>query len=173
VGSRLSRINKRWAKNPASARPVRLCLSTPGELVASVAERFVCCPLGSRSPNRKKPAMPSRSKRHHYVTRAYLEGFLDPNQYQLWCWLRKKDKPFRALPEKIACEKDYYSFRNPNNTWNDTAERFFADQIENPGLPVLKRLAAGKTMLTWPQRRAFSLLLALQELGTFLSYTGG
>ena len=107
--------------------------------------------------------MPPRPKRHHYVTRAYLEGFLEPSHTQLYCWRRHRTEPFRSRPDEIAFERNYYSFRNPDGTWNDRAETFFAERIEAPGLPVLRRLASGNTRLNWDERNTLSLLLALQE----------
>ena len=82
----------------------------------------------------------TRTKKQHYVTRAYLEGFLQPREDQLFCMMRRR-APFRARPDEIAFEKNYYSFKRSDGTWNDSAETFFATSIEDPGLPVLKRLA--------------------------------
>lgn len=104
-----------------------------------------------------------RPKKQHYVTKAYLEGFLQPGEGQLFCLMRHRAKSFRARPDEIAFEKNYYSFKMPDGTWNDGAEKFFADKIENPGLPVLKKLAEGRTRLNLFERNNLALLLAVQE----------
>jgi len=45
-------------------------------------------------------------KHHHYVQRAYLEGFVDPDyerrrESYLWAYMPEKS-PFRQKPERIA-----------------------------------------------------------------------
>jgi len=104
-----------------------------------------------------------RPKRHHYVTKAYLDGFLEKNEEQLFCLLRHRLTSFRSLPEKIAFERNYYAFKNKDGSWNDGAERFFAEKIEEPGLPILKKLAAGRTRINWSERNNLAMLLAVQE----------
>ncbi len=104
-----------------------------------------------------------RVKKQHYVTRAYLEGFLEPNEEQLFCWTRHRDLSFRAKPVEVAFQKNYYSFKRKNGSWNDGAEKFFADKVETPGLVVLKKLLAGKTRLNWGERNTLAILLAIQE----------
>jgi hypothetical protein len=104
-----------------------------------------------------------RPKRHHYVTKSYLDGFLEPGQDQLYCWGRRKEGRFQACPDELAFIKNYYSFRGPDGEWNDTAEIAVANDVEAPGLKVLQKLAAGKTRLNWDERFDLSLLLAVQE----------
>jgi Protein of unknown function (DUF4238) len=104
-----------------------------------------------------------RSKRHHTVTRAYLDGFLESGQKQLYCWARNRAKPFRATPDGLAFERNYHSVKRPDGTWDDFPEQFIANHIEGPGLPVLRRLSEGSTDITWEERSAFALLLSLQQ----------
>jgi hypothetical protein len=104
-----------------------------------------------------------RPKKHHYVTKAYLDGFLESGQEQLFCRMRRKDMGFRAKPDEIAFQKNYYSFKRKDGTWNDAAENFFANKIETPGLAVLKKLVAGNTRLKWDERNSLAMLLSIQE----------
>jgi len=104
-----------------------------------------------------------RAKKQHYVTKAYLDGFLEPGEEQLYCWMRHKIAGFRAIPAEIAFHKNYYSFKRRDGTWNDSAETFFANKIETPGLAILKKLVAGDTRLNWEERNSLAMLLSIQE----------
>jgi hypothetical protein len=104
-----------------------------------------------------------RVKKQHYVTKAYLDGFLEPGEEQLFCWMRHKNARFRAIPASIAYQRNYYSFKRKDGTWNDSAESFFAGKIETPGLAILKKLVAGDTRLKWEERNALAMLLSIQE----------
>jgi hypothetical protein len=55
-------------------------------------------------------------KCHHYVHRAYLEGFLDPDLERirepfLWMYMGNKF-PFRQRPERVAKRNYYYCYRD-------------------------------------------------------------
>jgi hypothetical protein len=99
----------------------------------------------------------ARPKKHHYITKAYLDGFLEPGETQLFCRMRHKEAGWRAAPDEIAFQKNYYSFKRKDGTWNDGAERFFADKIETPGLAILKKLVNGDTRLKWDERTQFAM----------------
>lgn len=98
------------------------------------------------------------------MTKAYLDGFLEPQDEQLFCWGRNRTKPFRACPDELAFERNYHSVKREDGTWDDFVEQFIANEIESPGLPVLRRLSNGSTRITWEERSASALLLALQQL---------
>lgn len=105
----------------------------------------------------------ARPKKHHYVTKAYLDGFLEPGEEQLFCRMRHKEAGWRAKPDEIAFQKNYYSFKRKDGTWNDRAEQFFAAKIETPGLAVLKKLMDGDTRLKWHERDQLAMLMSIQE----------
>jgi hypothetical protein len=105
----------------------------------------------------------ARPKRQHYVTKAYLDGFLEPSEEQLFCWARPLGKLFRGKPENLAHERNYYSVRNPDGSWDDAAEELIGTSVEDPGLAVLKKLNSGKTRLNWRERLELSRLFAFQE----------
>lgn len=106
-----------------------------------------------------------RPKQHHYVTKAYLEGFLAPLEQHLVCYGRGKG-PFRTSPQEAASQRNYYAVRKADGTWDDSLEELIGNTVENPGLPVIQKLASGHTRLCWDERDRLALLLALQEMRT-------
>jgi hypothetical protein len=104
-----------------------------------------------------------RTKRQHYVTRAYLEGFLGDSQRSLFVYGRNRDACFSASPENIAFVGNYYSFKRPDGTWDDSLETFLANHVEGPGMNLVRRLAAGNSQLSWEEREQIALALAFQE----------
>jgi hypothetical protein len=107
--------------------------------------------------------MPSRPKRQHYVTRAYLEGFLESAPF-LFCYGRQRGKPFQGQPSELAHERSYYSFRRPDGSWDDSLEHRIEQQVEGPGLDAMGVLAAaGHTRLDWSERDALAMLMAVQR----------
>lgn len=107
----------------------------------------------------------ARPKQQHYVTKAYLEGFLRPSQQHLVCYGRGRG-PFRRSPEDLACQRNYYALRKDDGTWDDSIETLIGQTVEGPGLPVIQKLASGNTRLSWQDRNRISLLIAFQEMRT-------
>ena len=107
----------------------------------------------------------ARPKQQHYVTRAYLDGFLTPGANQLVCYARNgKMFPRRTLD--IAKARNFYAFKNENGEWDDSLEEIIESAVETPGLPVLKKLAKGNARLKWEERTALAMLVAFQEVRT-------
>jgi Protein of unknown function (DUF4238) len=106
----------------------------------------------------------SRPRRHHYVTRAYLRGFTEREDGQLYCYGRGRTEPFRAIPDELANQRDFYSTRRADGTWDDSLEMRIEREIESPGLPVLADLLNSKTSLSWEKRDRLSLFVAFQRL---------
>jgi len=104
-----------------------------------------------------------RTKRQHYVTRAYLDGFLGDGQRTFWVYGRNRDAAFRANPESVAFEGNYYSFKRPDGTWDDELETFLANHVEGPGIGFVRRLTKHETELSWQEREHLALALAFQE----------
>lgn len=107
--------------------------------------------------------MPTRPKQQHYVTRAYLEGFLEAGHEFLFCYGRQRRSPFQSRPRELARERSYYSFRQADGAWNDSLEHEIAERVETPGLEIIRKLSSGNTRLDWPQRDALAMLMALQR----------
>lgn len=107
----------------------------------------------------------ARPKQQHYVTKAYLDGFLAPGANQLVCYARN-GKVFPRRTQDIAKERNFYAFKNEEGDWDDSLEKLIERTIESPGLPVLQKLAKGNTRLNWDERTAVALLVAFQEVRT-------
>jgi hypothetical protein len=105
----------------------------------------------------------ARPKQQHYVTKAYLDGFLAPGANQLVCYARN-GKMFPRRTQDIAKERNFYAFKNEKGEWDDSLEKIIDRTIEAPGLPVLQKLAKGNTRLDWNERTALALLVAFQEV---------
>lgn len=106
-----------------------------------------------------------RPKQHHYVTRAYLEGFLAPLEKQLFCYGRNRGF-FQKSPNELASQRNFYAIKTEDGRWDDSLEHLIERTVEGPGLPVVKKLSEGKTRLNWEERQALSLLVAFQEMRT-------
>ena len=107
----------------------------------------------------------ARPKQQHYVTKAYLDGFLAPGASQLFCYTRN-GKMFPRRTQDIATGRNFYAFKNEKGEWDDSLEEIISRTVEAPGLPVLQKLAKGNTRLNWDERTALALLVALQEVRT-------
>ena len=107
----------------------------------------------------------ARPKQQHYVTKAYLDGFLAPGASQLFCYARN-GKMFSRRTQDIATGRNFYAFKNEKGEWDDSLEEIIGRTVEAPGLPVLQKLAKGNTRLNWGERTALALLVALQEVRT-------
>lgn len=106
--------------------------------------------------------MPGLPRRHHYVTRAYLDGFLEPNAKTLFCYMRRKSEPFAATPANLANIRDFHSVKRADGSIDTTLETRIEREIESPGVPLLRKLASGKTNLDFQQRSRVARLIALQ-----------
>jgi hypothetical protein len=107
--------------------------------------------------------MPPRPKQQHYVTKAYLDGFLEPGCDQLVCYGRHKLTVFRRATQDLATQRNYHSFKKADGTWDDSLEQHIQKYVEDPGLAVLRLLDSGKNRLNWKQRDQLSLLIAAQR----------
>jgi uncharacterized protein DUF4238 len=111
----------------------------------------------------------ARPKQQHYVTKAYLDGFLTPGADQLVCYARN-GKMFPRRTQDIAKERNFYAFKNEKGEWNDSLEEIIERTVETPGLLVLQKLSEGNTRLSWDDRTALALLVAFQEVRTPASF---
>lgn len=106
-----------------------------------------------------------RPQQQHYVTKAYLDGFLTPGANQLVCYARN-GKIFPRRTQDIAKERNFYAFKNEKGEWDDSLEETIERTVEAPGLPVIEKLANGITRLNWKERTDLALLVAIQEMRT-------
>jgi hypothetical protein len=108
--------------------------------------------------------MAARPKQQHYVTRAYLAEFLQPEQDHLVCYGRPGHHIFKRKPEDLAKQRDYYSFKRPDGSWDDAIEHLLDTKIESPGIEIIKKLVGGNTRLNWNDRIRLSMLIATQRM---------
>jgi hypothetical protein len=106
--------------------------------------------------------MAGAPRRHHFVTKAYLDGFLEPEETGLFCYGRKRPKPFITAPVNLAHIRDYHSVKRADGSLDFSLEALIEREFETPGIPVLRRLSAGKASLGLSQRLALASLTALQ-----------
>ncbi|SRR6266576_1357714 len=97
-------------------------------------------------------------KHHHYVHRAYLEGFIDPAGDYLWAYLPKKS-PFRQKPERIAKRNYYYCFDKENRRLFDFEHTL--QELEDISLVILRKLRSRDFALSPEDRLTFAGYVAL------------
>jgi len=98
------------------------------------------------------------------VTRAYLDGFLEPDAKQLFCYMRRKSEPFATTPVKLANIRDFHSFKRPDGFVDTSLETKIEREIETPGIPLIRKIAVGKVNLDFQQRSLVARLVALQNV---------
>ena len=108
--------------------------------------------------------MPGLPRRHHYLTKASLDGFLEPDVKQLFCYMRRKPEPFATTPVNLANIRDFHSFKRPDGSIDTSLETQIEREIEIPGIPLLRKLALGKVNLDYQQRSIVARLVALQNV---------
>ena len=107
--------------------------------------------------------MPARPKQQHFVTKAYLDGFLEPDSTQPYCYGRGRQAAFLRATQDLALQRNYYSSKRRDGSWDDSLEQRIQKDIEDPGIAVLRLLVAGNRRLNWLQRDRLCLLVAVQR----------
>lgn len=113
----------------------------------------------------------NRPAKQHFVNRAYLQGFADPNG-RLHIYERGKEKPFVSTPEKTARKRNYYSIKRKDGTFDDTIEHFLDREVESPAMAVIRKLSDSNEQPTVEDRFALARWIAFQEHRTPL-HRGG
>ena len=101
------------------------------------------------------------SRQHHYVQARYLDGFLQPGTDKLWAYGRGRTAAHKAIPNKLARQKDFYRF--PTAVPGHNLENFLETRIETPGLRALRSLLATGQPLLVEDRIALARYIAFQE----------
>lgn len=86
-------------------------------------------------------------KKHHYIPKFYLEGFVDPHN-KPYIWVYEKGNPTirKATSLNIAVQKYYYAFPTPEGEKDsDTIENALA-AIEGEVAPVFQKIKAQKNL---------------------------
>lgn len=98
----------------------------------------------------------------HYITRAYLEGFLNPRATNVWVF-RRNGNEFATSPKKVARIRHYFSRFKSDGTIDYSLEHYQTNQIETPGVEALRKLNTNRSLST-QQRSALALLVALHTV---------
>lgn len=98
---------------------------------------------------------------HHYVPRAYLEGFTaPPGTRQLYVYQKGSQEVVRTTPDRVGYEKRFYSFTRDDGTRDSSSvEIYLRDMIDGPGNAVLQKIRA-RQAITDEERTVFSEYLA-------------
>lgn len=102
------------------------------------------------------------TRQSHYVQARYLDGFLAPHNNQLWCYGRRRAKPYSAIPDKLARQRDFYRF--PYSTSEGNLESYLEKHVETPGLAALRKLVETKRPLDVTDRIYLAQYIAFQEM---------
>ncbi len=105
----------------------------------------------------------SNPKQQHYVQRAYLEGFVDPDSERsaesyLWAYLPNK-LPFPQKPDRIARRNYYYCFDKENR--RQFVFEHTLQKLEDISLPVLRKLRNQQFNISPEERLTFAGYVAL------------
>lgn len=103
----------------------------------------------------------TKKRRHHYIPKFYLEGFVDPTN-EPYIWIYEKGNPAirKATSENIAVQKDYYSFIGFNGKKDsETFENALAEVESKIALAYRKIIKREK--LSDEDKGAFATFLAL------------
>jgi uncharacterized protein DUF4238 len=104
-------------------------------------------------------------KQQHFVHRAYLEGFQDPEYLKkgepaLWVYIPRKS-PFRQRPDRVARRNYYYCYREGEQ------RRFLVEhqlqKLEDVALPILRQLRERQFSLKPEDRINFAGYVALSH----------
>ena len=104
-----------------------------------------------------------KPKSHHYVHRAYLEAFVEPETPQnteprLWVYMPGK-APFRQRTERVAKRNYYYCLNEETNRDFQVEEAL--GKFEDAALPILRNLRGGNFSMVPDDRLTFAGYIAL------------
>jgi hypothetical protein len=108
-----------------------------------------------------------RNVQQHFVTASYLAGFTPDGSRdsQLYVYERNTEQMFRAVPDRVAKRRNYYSVPKYDGGIDDQVDvRLTA--LEGQAMPVLRKLLAGNYDLSMFERALLAYLIAFQEFRT-------
>ncbi len=74
------------------------------------------------------------------------------------------DHVFQNVPKNLASTRAYYTIVDKDGSETDKFEKLLNEEVERPGIPVLRRLSHDMKQLTWQEREQGAILVAMQEL---------
>ena len=105
-------------------------------------------------------------KQHHFVTKAYLEGFAPEDGSRLFVYTRNKPSFFRAHPDKIAKIHNYYSQKLADGTVDNKLELALGTKVEGPGSArgrLAFLMAIQEYRVPWMRQTMEDMMKAVQE----------
>jgi hypothetical protein len=114
-----------------------------------------------------KSKLQKRNIQQHFVTAAYLAGFtpVGDRQSQLYVYERNCAKMFRAVPDKAAKRRNYYSIPKTDGDFDDRVDQMLTS-LEAQALPSLRKVVAKDYTLSLFERALLAYLIAFQEFRT-------
>jgi Protein of unknown function (DUF4238) len=102
------------------------------------------------------------AKRHHFLTRGYLQGFTDTadKNGKLWVYDFRENKLFNPNPRGVALETNFNNI-DLRGYASDYLEKMFADKIEEKAVSVLRWICVNNDI---PPDDEFSYVLNLLTL---------
>jgi hypothetical protein len=82
-----------------------------------------------------------RAQAHHYLSQAFLSGFVN-DAGDIWMFDRKTDRITMSAPKVVAFENDLYAFTGADGKTNRGIESDLFRLIDTPIRPVLRKLEA-------------------------------
>jgi hypothetical protein len=101
---------------------------------------------------------------HHTVPAAYLSGFLAERETQLHVYSRD-GRHYRGAPNSLSSRRHYHSIHRNDGTIDNTVEQILANEVEDPGIAALRKLAKGEN-LSPGERSNLCVYMAIQYLRT-------
>ncbi|GFP43024.1 hypothetical protein HKBW3C_02156, partial [Candidatus Hakubella thermalkaliphila] len=102
----------------------------------------------------------TKKKRHHYIPRFYLDGFVDPhNEPYIWVYQKGNPNIIKSTAENIAVEKHYYSFTTPEGSKDSATFENVLAEIEGQAAPIFQKIKNHES-LDEQERSLFAIFLA-------------
>jgi hypothetical protein len=105
--------------------------------------------------------MGTKKNKHHFVSRFYLEGFVDQsNSPYLWLYDKDKRSISNASPRHAGCGTRFYAFPKQDGTIDTNSLEELLQSYEGQIAPVFRKIES-HSELTNEEREVFSTFLGL------------
>lgn len=99
----------------------------------------------------------TRPKRHHYLSKSYLEGFTN-DENLLWVYDRDQNEYRKQSPLNTAVESEYYTVKDDTGAKDSSVEKFLA-LIDDKGVNAIRKINNGET-LTYEEEQYLALFIS-------------
>lgn len=102
----------------------------------------------------------AKKKRHHYIPRFYLDGFVDPhNKPYIWVYEKGSPNIIKATARNIAIQKNYYSVATSEGEKDSEVFENALAELEGRAAPIFQKIRNHES-LNGQERSLFSIFLA-------------